>query len=45
MKLNQDQLVEGPFGSNACYEQSFEQQGTADIKHGYALVVALQLLL
>jgi hypothetical protein len=27
MKLNQDQLVEGPFGSNACYEQSFEQQG------------------
>jgi hypothetical protein len=27
MKLNQDQLVEGPFGSNACYEQSFEQEG------------------
>ena len=27
MKLNQDQLVEGPFGSNACYEQTFEQQG------------------
>ena len=26
MKLNQDQLVEGPFGSNACYEQSFEQR-------------------
>ena len=28
MKLNQDQLVQGPFGSNACYEQSFEQEGT-----------------
>jgi len=27
MKLNQDQLVEGPFGSNACYEQTFEQDG------------------
>jgi hypothetical protein len=27
MKLNQDQLVEGPFGSNACYEQLFEQEG------------------
>ena len=27
MKLEQDQLVEGPFGSNACYEQTFEQQG------------------
>ncbi len=27
MKLDQDKLVEGPFGSNACYEQSFEQQG------------------
>lgn len=27
MKLNQDQLVEGPFGSNACYEQTFDQQG------------------
>jgi len=27
MKLEQDKLVEGPFGSNACYEQSFEQQG------------------
>ena len=25
MKLEQDQLVEGPFGSNACYEQTFEQ--------------------
>ena len=24
---NTDQLVEGPFGSNACYEQSFEQDG------------------
>ena len=22
-----DQLVEGPFGSNACYEQKFEQDG------------------
>ncbi len=22
-----DQLTEGPFGSNACYEQSFEQDG------------------
>ena len=22
-----DQLVEGPFGSNACYEQTFEQEG------------------
>ena len=27
MKLNQDQLVEGPFGSNACYEQTFDQEG------------------
>lgn len=27
MKLNQDQLVEGPFGSNACYEQTFQQEG------------------
>ena len=27
MKLNQDQLVEGPFGSNACYEQTFNQDG------------------
>ena len=27
MKLNQGQLVEGPFGSNACYEQTFEQDG------------------
>lgn len=25
--MNKDQLVEGPFGSNACYEQSFEQDG------------------
>ena len=25
--LDKDKLVEGPFGSNACYEQSFEQQG------------------
>jgi len=24
---NKDQLVEGPFGSNACYEQSFEHEG------------------
>mgnify|MGYP000672253572 FL=1 len=22
-----EKLVEGPFGSNACYEQSFEQEG------------------
>lgn len=27
MKINKDQLVEGPFGSNACYEQNFEQDG------------------
>ena len=25
--INKDQLVEGPFGSNACYEQSFENEG------------------
>ena len=25
MKLEKDQLVEGPFGSNACYEQTFNQ--------------------
>lgn len=25
--INKDQLVEGPFGSNACYEQSFEHEG------------------
>ena len=25
--MNKDQLVKGPFGSNACYEQSFEQEG------------------
>jgi hypothetical protein len=27
MNINKDQLVEGPFGSNACYEQNFEQDG------------------
>ena len=27
MKLEKDQLTEGPFGSNACYEQTFEQEG------------------
>ncbi len=25
--MNKDTLVEGPFGSNACYEQTFEQDG------------------
>ena len=25
--VDKDQLVEGPFGSNACYEQSFEHEG------------------
>jgi len=25
--MNKDQLVEGPFGSNACYEQSFTFEG------------------
>lgn len=25
--INKDQLVEGPFGSNACYEQTFEYEG------------------
>lgn len=25
--MTEDKLVEGPFGSNACYEQSFEQDG------------------
>lgn len=25
--MNKDQLVEGPFGSNACYEQSFKHEG------------------
>ena len=29
--MNKDQLVDGPFGSNACYEQSFNQDGK-DIK-------------
>jgi len=27
MKLDKDTLVEGPFGSDACYEQTFEQDG------------------
>ena len=27
MNINKDQLVEGPFGSNACYEQNFVQDG------------------
>ena len=27
MNINKDQLVEGPFGSNACYEQSFKHDG------------------
>ena len=27
MNINTDRLVEGPFGSNACYEQNFEQDG------------------
>ena len=27
MKLEQDKLVQGPFGSNACYEQLYEQEG------------------
>jgi len=25
--MNKDRLVDGPFGSNACYEQTFEQDG------------------
>ena len=25
--MNKDKLVEGPFGSNACYEQTFENNG------------------
>ena len=25
--MDKDKLVEGPFGSNACYEQNFEQDG------------------
>lgn len=25
--VDKDQLVEGPFGSNACYEQSFQHEG------------------
>jgi len=29
--MNKDQLVEGPFGSNACYEQTFQHEGQ-DIK-------------
>lgn len=29
--INKDQLVEGPFGSNACYEQTFQHEGQ-DIK-------------
>ena len=27
MKLDKDKMVEGPFGSNACYEQTFIQEG------------------
>jgi len=27
MKLDKDNMVEGPFGSNACYEQTFIQEG------------------
>lgn len=27
MNIDKDKLVEGPFGSNACYEQSFEYEG------------------
>ena len=27
MKLDKDKMVEGPFGSNACYEQTFQQEG------------------
>tara|TARA_R110002050_G_scaffold290008_2_gene443263 strand:- start:1483 stop:1938 length:456 start_codon:yes stop_codon:yes gene_type:complete len=27
MKQNVDQLVQGPFGSNACYEQTFDSEG------------------
>ena len=27
MKLDKDKLVEGPFGSDACYEQTFKQDG------------------
>ena len=26
--INKDQLVEGPFGSNACYEQTFNHEGS-----------------
>tara|TARA_R110000803_G_scaffold132540_2_gene199762 strand:+ start:1291 stop:1746 length:456 start_codon:yes stop_codon:yes gene_type:complete len=26
--MNKDQLIEGPFGSNACYEQAFMHDGT-----------------
>lgn len=29
--INKDQLVEGPFGSDACYEQTFNQNGE-DVK-------------
>lgn len=25
--INKDNLVDGPFGSNACYEQTFDQNG------------------
>jgi len=25
--IDKDQLVEGPFGSDACYEQTFNQNG------------------
>ena len=25
--LTKDRLVKGPFGSDACYEQSFQQEG------------------
>jgi|TARA_R110000796_G_scaffold3176_2_gene12170 hypothetical protein len=27
MKIDKDQLIEGPFGGNACYEQTFTNEG------------------
>lgn len=39
-----DKLVQGPFGGNACYEQTFDKDGQ-QITLGCVLVVVSQLLL
>ena len=30
--INKDNLVDGPFGSNACYEQTFDQNQGSDYR-------------